>query len=37
MDQALNIEKFNEFNLLKKDVEEAGWQSQSLNSEKGDW
>ena len=24
MDQALNIEKFNEFNLLKKDVEEAG-------------
>ena len=34
MDQVMDVEKLNEFNFLKEDVEEVGEQSQSLGNDK---
>ena len=34
LDQAVEIEKFNEFNLLKEGIQEVWLQSQWLDSEK---
>ena len=34
MDQVMDVEKLNEFNFLKEDVEEVGERSQSLDNKK---